>query len=417
MAETPGQTVAQVPYYPKRSTPTAKQLSRGELYELAWSEPISKLAPRFGVSDVGLSKACRRANVPLPDRGYWQKLRVGKRPSKVPLPPRPPGVADEVVVGRIGYWRDRLTDEEILEPIPPPRSFPEPIADVQARAVVMVGKVRIPKITVVSHKVIAAVLREDEKRREKQRNSSYPSSWDDPFYDSPLERRRLSILNALFLALQRCACKPSSLSRPSPVKGDVQEFSVLIGDQHVSFTLDPIEEKRGAKESAIAKSSAPERLQLEIRTFPSSPLPRHHWQDEGETQLEDQLGEIAIALLVCAEIHYREGVLRRHEWRIKRRAELEEKARQLKAEQERRERERQAALQRQRVERLLDEATALQEAKAIRRYVEEVRAELSQSSPSVSHDELESWATWALAQADSIDPVQNRAFLRPVQDD
>jgi hypothetical protein len=49
--------------------------TREELYDLVWSRPISKLAKELGVSDVGLAKACKRADVPLPGLGYWAKLK------------------------------------------------------------------------------------------------------------------------------------------------------------------------------------------------------------------------------------------------------------------------------------------------------------------------------------------------------
>ena len=100
-----------------------------------------------------------------------------------------------------------------------------------------------------------------------------------------------------------------------------------------------------------------------------------------------------------------------YEWRIERKKDLEERARREKAERVRQERERQAELQRQRVERLLREADALRQARAIRQYVEEVQAEVSRSSAQVSARELEAWAGWALRQADAIDPVRSRAFL------
>ena len=49
----------------------AIELSRQELYERVWSAPVSKIAPEFGLSDVGLAKACRRLKVPIPSVGYW----------------------------------------------------------------------------------------------------------------------------------------------------------------------------------------------------------------------------------------------------------------------------------------------------------------------------------------------------------
>ena len=40
-------------------------LSREDLYELAWSKPISTLAKDFGISDVALAKRCKRLCIPL----------------------------------------------------------------------------------------------------------------------------------------------------------------------------------------------------------------------------------------------------------------------------------------------------------------------------------------------------------------
>lgn len=61
-------------------------VKRSELYEKAWSMPMTKLAAELGISDVGLAKACRRHAVPVPPRGYWVKLRAGQAPAKITLP-------------------------------------------------------------------------------------------------------------------------------------------------------------------------------------------------------------------------------------------------------------------------------------------------------------------------------------------
>lgn len=412
MSESTAQPVAQGLTPAQKRRPEPREFTRHELHELVWTEPIRKLAVKFGVSDVGLAKACRRAYIPVPERGYWAKLRSGKKAERTALPLRPPGVSEQVRIGHESYyWDSRRSEEEILAPIPPPPTFPEPISDVRARAVAMVGKVRIPKISVVSHKVISAVLREDEQRREKHRNSLYPSSWDSPLYDTPLQRRRLTILNALFLALQRCECKPSPL-RQASMRGEAQSLSIAIGDQEINFTLELIVQKR-TKGSANADAPGPDKLQLDVKTYSDFELPRSHWQDEEGRKLEEQLTEIAVEFLVSAEIHYREGAIRAHQWRIEQKAQLEEQARRRQTEAERKERERQEALQRQRVQRLLGEAIALRNAQAIREYVDEVRDEVSRSLPSISREDVDAWATWALAQADGIDPVRSRAFLQP----
>jgi len=41
------------------------RFTRQELYDLVWSEPMKKLAPRYQISDVALAKACRRADIPV----------------------------------------------------------------------------------------------------------------------------------------------------------------------------------------------------------------------------------------------------------------------------------------------------------------------------------------------------------------
>jgi len=392
-----------------REDPSPRYLSRRELYEVVWSEPLRSLVAKLEISDVGLAKACRRAHVPVPERGHWQKRRAGKRTSQTPLPPRPLGVSDDVFLGAgRRSWSQGWTEEEFLGPIPDPPTFSESESEVRARAAALIRSVPVPDPDTHSHSVVAAVLREDDRRREKQRTSTYAYSWEAPLYDSPTQRRRLRIVNALFLALTPCGGKPDRLGRGS------ENFSIEIGATRVGFALDPAERRRQPDKKGSANRS--ENLTLEIKTFPGISLSRTKWRDEAQSRLENQLAEIAIELLVCAELHYRHQVQSQYEWRIERQKHLEERARREKAERERQERERQAGLQRQRVERLLREADALRQARAIRRYVEEVRAEVSRYRAGVSARELEAWAGWALGQADAIDPVRSRAFLGYAQE-
>src|SRR5438132_13470747 len=49
------------------------KFARQALYDLVWSQPMSKLAKNLGVSDVAVAKACRRAEIPVPGVGYWAK--------------------------------------------------------------------------------------------------------------------------------------------------------------------------------------------------------------------------------------------------------------------------------------------------------------------------------------------------------
>jgi hypothetical protein len=60
---------------------------REKLYEEVWKEPVLVVSNRYGVSNGALAKACRKLTVPLPPRGYWAKVRAGRK--ALPRPPLP----------------------------------------------------------------------------------------------------------------------------------------------------------------------------------------------------------------------------------------------------------------------------------------------------------------------------------------
>lgn len=66
-------------------------MTREELYELVWSQPMTEVAKRLGVSGSYMARVCSHLSVPRPMLGYWAKQAVGKAPSKPALPPARPG--------------------------------------------------------------------------------------------------------------------------------------------------------------------------------------------------------------------------------------------------------------------------------------------------------------------------------------
>jgi len=61
-------------------------MTREQLYEAVWSMPIVQLAKRYGLSDFGLAKVCKRHQVPRPGLEYWSKNQHGKIGPKPALP-------------------------------------------------------------------------------------------------------------------------------------------------------------------------------------------------------------------------------------------------------------------------------------------------------------------------------------------
>lgn len=81
-------------------------LTRQELYELVWSEPISGIMSKYKITENLIHKVCREMSVPLPGPGYWSKIRYGKTAEKVELPS-----------GYTGKNQVRLSAEDDTNPV------------------------------------------------------------------------------------------------------------------------------------------------------------------------------------------------------------------------------------------------------------------------------------------------------------
>jgi hypothetical protein len=158
------------------------------------------------------------------------------------------------------------------------------------------------------------------------------------------------------------------------------------------------------------------KLCLSILESLGSDKERATWQDDESGRLESRLTEIAIQLVLSAEFQHRESGIRRHQWRVERKTQLEEEQRERKRKAERAECERRERLEQAWIERLLKDASAFQQAGVIRKYVEAIRWSLSSSGAS-SNGELERWSQWALSEADRIDPAIRGGFLTAMQDE
>jgi hypothetical protein len=93
-----------------------KIYEREKLYEEVWKEPVLVVANRYGISNVALAKACRKLAVPLPPRGYWARVRTGRK--ALPRPPLPPYESPSGIQitrrlpGRTGTKASKVTDKK-----------------------------------------------------------------------------------------------------------------------------------------------------------------------------------------------------------------------------------------------------------------------------------------------------------------
>jgi hypothetical protein len=89
---------------------------REKLYEEVWNEPALVVAKRYGISGVALGKTCRKLVVPLPPRGYWARVRAGRKaPPRPPLPPYEGKTGSQTtrrLSGKSGAAASKATDEK-----------------------------------------------------------------------------------------------------------------------------------------------------------------------------------------------------------------------------------------------------------------------------------------------------------------
>ncbi|GHC08855.1 hypothetical protein GCM10010080_24880 [Thermomonas carbonis] len=380
-----------------------------------WSKPIKDLAPDFGISDVALAKFCRKHSVPLPGRGYWAKLKAGKPVMAFTLPPRGLGQHETISIGH-DEWRRRDEQEARLreEEIPPPPEFPETLVELRQRVAKLVGKVTYLKGLDRTHRVVAALLEADKARIEKRSASSYPSIFDEPFFSSPYERRRLKLLNSIFLALAKLDVSAFAQGK------NPSDFEIRVGDSSLTLRLDDPKikkERESWRPSSDIRRPASDPLQMSISWhLEKVDGLRLLWSDSKEAAIEGFLREIVVELVVAGDMQIRMAELRHHAWRVQRKADLIEAARKREEEARQKEIARLQRLEKARIDQLFEDAICLRLSNDLRAYVEAVQVANTSSETPVSEQEMSQWIVWALAQADRIDPVRTHSLLRQVVD-
>jgi hypothetical protein len=379
-----------------------QRLSREDLYNFVWQEPASALAPRLGISEATLKKACASALIPLPGRIHWAKRRAGKATVQTDLPIRSPGMNESVFFGGTQYsWLQGLSENEILEwPIDPP-SFAESISSVRNRVAQMVGHVGVPKNWDNAHSEVRRLLKTDAGRLERRRRVSVLFPWQAPRFDSALGQRQLRILNAIFLTVVRCGGNGNVRG------GDGFETSIQFCDSVVQFrlTTGPGEAKRFDRNASMS-DYLPDSLRLSILDSHGISRNRRTWEDSEEQIIETQIAEIVVDLITTAEMQYRESCLRRHLWigeqkeAVKNRIDQEQQLEEINANNQA------IALAKERLGDLLKMAENLRHAQDIRVLVKAMRTPSPRFDSHLAKDRFENWCRWALAQADELDPVR-----------
>ncbi len=341
-------------------------MTREELHALVWSQPMITVAKAMGISDVALAKQCRRANVPVPPRGWWARKAAGKLAKITPLTPSPfvmrnyfPAVEKQAIeAGKSGK-----TAEEGSVPLPP--VFRD-IAVVKEEMEAAVKPIKVPAVVATPHIIVARLLKQDEGRKAKSLPGGYISEYFGPKFVKPIQQRRLRILSCIFFELERLGCKVSGSTHAG------ERFSINVGGKW-TYILFGIE--GGSSDSLFYrdrrhhKRPEIEQLRFDITDHNSDyKPPKCTWRD-GELKLEIQATDIVCGILLSTENDAREHALWKYNYDIEERA---RKAREAKLAAEKAEADRIARekfIKEAQIKRLVESADAFERAARIRRYV------------------------------------------------
>lgn len=302
-------------------------------------------------------------------------------------------MATDVTIGTAPHPHRRPPGPEAELAAPPATEpkFIEPIESVAARVDQSLGKVRLVRDLGSTHSLIRHILDEDQLRRLKPSDAPYRLRYGDPLFDAPFERRRLRILNSLFLALTNAGHQPW-LGEPQ-----ARNVGVTVGSQKISFTLDHPRARTQSDGRIQAPREAYETLRLEI------PVTGDSWTDEDSGRIEDCLREIVLKLILAGEVQYRANADTAYENACRRRAEMESRLAEQRAEATRLAREKAVKAEAEQRKTLLRMAADHRTAEDIRAFV---KAAITAFGTDKARERAAAdWVAWALGVADQIDPV------------
>jgi hypothetical protein len=357
------------------------RFTREELFEKVWTTPLLKLAEEIGVSDVALGKACRKANIPLPGRGYW--ARDDKRRQRPVLPAAPKD--------RDGDVEFRVLSAEVRAVLPvPPREPAELLV--------------VPEVLTNPHPLVART------RRLKRMPSQY----------SDKGRIELDYKEALFLqvtpdSFDRALRVMDALIKASEAQGfvwrvledgkvgktviqvDGQAIRVVLAEKLTRREVPPDPPPKGRSAASTWTSTytrtelAPTGL-LSFRIEEHVHVPKKNWTDTRNVRIEERLHEVIDALpQVAAALKARdeENERQRKRWQAeeKRRVETAREA---------------EALRRLRL-RMVRYMRSWERANRLRAFVDDIERRMP--SLDVDREALATWLAWAKEQIVELDPV------------
>lgn len=379
-------------YDSKFSNITEKE--RVKLYDEVWTEPVVNVAARYEISDTALRKHCKKLDIPLPERGYWAKLKSGQKVTKTKLPKVTREVSKYVSEYLIKFREDleEMADEELLSG----EEFNLLTADTISYIKEQCSKITVPNQLRNACNEILEHKEEMEKRKKRDRElrsavkgTIYYNNINSKFGENesvfPISvsqtniNRAFRIVDTLIKVLPGFEAKiyvgDNSRIWPNPPQDRATitflkiQFSIYLNEKGNNLVFNVDKDLK--------------------------------FSDQSDNKLENQLGSIIYKLLV-------EGNKRYAEWLVQRREEERQWQEQLRIWEEEKRQKRLVQLRENRLEEiklLLVSADDWEKAERLRRYLDAVEGKIESFKNIEKAEKLKEWVKGQRKKVDWLDPL------------
>ncbi len=366
------------------------KLTREQLYKEVWKTPIHRLSEKYGLSDVGLAKACKRMDIPRPPRGYWRRKETGAKVKKVALPKAKQATQLEAVF-HPGLRRSRKPNGE------GEKKTPELIVEVEDQLVDPhpLVEVSLKRFSNTRTDVFGHLDCKAKKRL-------------DLNVSADLLDRSLRIMDAIFKAWEALGHQVElDVGEQSPrtlLRAGEESLAISIEERVKEVDPGPSEEEKLQpkwKWKDRTEYQLTGQLVFKVRGDLVSDVTRFYrrYQDGSKFSLESRVGRVIVAGLEYLE--RREGYV---EYQEQRRLERLGREKQWAIERQHREEERQRREDEEaRVEEFLASAKQWDRAERVRAYIDAARSAMLEAGKEI--EEVENWVRWANGVADGLDPL------------
>ncbi len=367
--------------------------NRDELYEEVWTTPMQILAKKYGISDVGLAKTCRKLFIPLPGRGYWARKEAGQKVERLALPPlkqnivlqkptprpEPPKLSDFAEPEEIAQVEqlEQTAGEALLKR----GSLSHPLI-AQARGAFKHAQVSESKILWTRERCLDIRVSKESLDRAFRIMAAIIAAIEERGFTMAVETRRQ---------------EKQEIQTVAKVYGQVIRFGLTEKIDRVEIAAPP---KGGLLERVLTYGGKPVTLEpsgrLSIEVWTEWGYNRRNWRDGKTQRLEDLLPEVVAGFMRLALTDRAE----------ERKKAAEEREKQRIAE-ERANLEKSIKTEQSKVNALRNAAARWLRAEQIRSFISAAREAAVKSGQSIEPGSpFGEWILWAERQADRLDPLK-----------